>query len=534
MPFRYLKKEQNAIGVRVYPLLQEAYDVIHHHPALAGLRIRQALEEVGRYRMWTKHGYPLREDDEPYEIHRLAHSIYQRISSLLHIETIDPFDEVMVRRTARLQLRRIHELVKALYPAKGVRYVPPRSQNRTQEESDFEDIQEQIDNFDVLIGGEDGFFVQLSDAAYDRKEAELYELIRKNQTLLSWQRDLLLFQLDLVDVNRDIQKKQFDDVLSPEIEKRIQRLLQSGQPQALPSVYEFYRRRQASAIHDFHFEKAYVESQALLEQLSLSPKRIGDIDLSFIRNPLKGRVLSTFGRITAIYAHTYEDLTELERAYQLFEQAEAELVDPEERAQQRLLMIHVLLEKERIDPEEPISKELDERIAEVDKCIQLYLDDKLGESVFRIDLRIAVRLKVALCRKERYAQLSALSAKIASEIDSTDIGLHHPWDHIAGLLYILQPNNTPRPIKKMLKAFAAIDPSAEESLLGMIARCYMLEAEYQKGKAISTAQQTAFVASLPPDARRWWEEYDIGTRFRERCQQMSKGSPLDILPFDMS
>ena len=86
----------------------------------------------------------------------------------------------------------------------------------------------------------------------------------------------------------------------------------------------------------------------------------------------------------------------------------------------------------------------------------------------------------------------------------------------------------------MLQAFAQIDSSAEESLLGMIARCYMLEAEYQKGKAISTAQQTAFIQSLPPDARRWWKEYDIGTRFRERCQQMSKGSPLDILPFDMS
>ena len=100
----------------VYPLLQLAYDTIHKEPALAGLRIRQALEEIGRYRMWTKHGYPLREDNEPYHVHKQAHSIYQRISSLLHIERIDPFDDEMVRRTARLQLRRMHALTLTLYP----------------------------------------------------------------------------------------------------------------------------------------------------------------------------------------------------------------------------------------------------------------------------------------------------------------------------------------------------------------------------------------------------------------------------------
>ncbi len=534
MPFRYLKNHPSAIGVRVYPLLQEAYNIIHSHPALAGLRIRQALEEIGRYRLWTKHGYPLRDDDEPYEIHRLAHSIYQRISSLLHIETIDPFDDIMVRRTARLQLRRMHDLVTALYPARGVRYVPPRSESKPQEDSDFEDIQEQIDDFDDLLSGEESFFVQLSDEDYQRKEDELHKLVNQNKGLLSWQRDLLLFQLDLVDVNRDLQKKQYDDVLDPKIQQRIQRLLQSGQPQALPSVYEFYRRRQASALNDFFFEQAYEESQSLLAQLSQSPQSIGNIDLSFIRNPLKGRVLSTFGRIVAMHAHTYEALDELSRAYTLFEEAEAELVDPEERAQQRLLMIHALLEKERIDPSQSLDERLDDMLKEVDKSIQLYLDDKLGEHVFRIDLRIALRLKVALARGERYAKLSELSAKISNEIDTTDLGLHHPWDQISGLLYILQPHNTPKPIKKMLHAFAAIAPETEESLLGMTARCYLLEAEYQKGKSISPAKQAEFIAALPPDARRWWEEYDIGTRFQERCQQDVKGSPLDILPFDMS
>ena len=191
MPFRYLQNHPSAIGVRVYPLLQEAYEIIHTHPALAGLRLRQALEEIGRYRLWTKHGYPLRDDDEPYEIHRLAHSIYQRISSLLHIETIDPFDEDMVRRTARLQLRRMHDLVKALYPARGVRYIPPRAPNKPQQESDFEDLQEQIDDFDDLISGEERFFVQLSDEDYQRKEQELLKLVNQNKDL----KDLLKRQL---------------------------------------------------------------------------------------------------------------------------------------------------------------------------------------------------------------------------------------------------------------------------------------------------------------------------------------------------
>ena len=124
MPFRFLQQHDNAIGHRVYPLLQQAYDVLLEEPALAGLRIRQALEEIGRYRRWTKHGYPLREDNEPYSIHRQAHSIYQRISSLLHIETIDPFDDAMVRRTARLQLRRMHAFTLDLYPKRGFRRSP--------------------------------------------------------------------------------------------------------------------------------------------------------------------------------------------------------------------------------------------------------------------------------------------------------------------------------------------------------------------------------------------------------------------------
>ena len=197
-------------------------------------------------------------------------------------------------------------------------------------------------------------------------------------------------------------------------------MLESGQPQALPAIYEFYRRRQVSALSDFFFEQAYEESKALLDQLSTRKTSLKELNLQNIRNPLKGRVLSTYASVVAIHAHTYEDTAELERAYKLFEEAEDELVDPEERSQQRIYMIHTLLEYKRIDPEATLDTRIDELLVEIDRSIDLFLKDKLPEEIFRIDMRIACRLKVALIRNERYSNLSKISAKMASKIQDVD------------------------------------------------------------------------------------------------------------------
>ena len=534
MSFHFLEHHDNAIGMRVYPLLQKAYNIIHQEPALAGLRIRQALEEIGRYRMWTKHGYPLREDNEPYTIHKQAHSIYQRISSLLHIETIDPFDEEMVRRTARLQLRRIHALTAQLYPKKGARYIPPSNKSKTDQTiSDFEDIQEEIDDLDDLLCGEEAYFVRMSDEDFEQKKSDLTQEIKQNKSLENWQRNLLLFELDLVQVGWDMRKKQYEEILPKDVTRRIEELLVSGQPQALPTIYEYYRRRQESAVNDFFFEKAYEESKALLERLERKQDNLSELNLTNIRNPLRGRVLSTYARIVAIHAHSYEDVAELDRARTLFEEAEAEFVNSEARAQQKLFIIHTLLEKKRIAPSLSIDTELDSLLIDIDKMIALFIEERLPSEIFRIDLRIACRLKVALIRKEKYNHLSRLSSRIAQELSTTEDHLHHPWEQICGLIYTLQPHNTPKVIKNLLLRFAAITPDTEESLLGMTARGYLLEGEYQKGTIIRAQQQQKFIENLPPDAQVWWKQYDIGSRFASRCAKETAGSPLDIFPFDM-
>ena len=533
MPFQFLKHHDNDIGLRVYPLLQLAYDIIHKEPALAGLRIRQALEEIGRYRRWTKHGYPLRGDDEPYHIHRQAHSIYQRISSLLHIETIDPFDDKMVRRTARLQLRRIHTLALSLYPQKGVHYIPPKGIIflDQHEESDFEGIQEEIDDLDDQVCGEDEMFIQISNEDFEQTTSDITQKINSNKSLLRWERTLLLFELDLAKVGWDIRKMKYEDNISTNIQRRIETLLASGEPQALPTIYEYYRRRQESALNDFLFEKAYKESLSLLKHLAPKTNHLSELNLTHLRNPLRGRVLSTFGRVVAIHAHSYEAVDELERARQLFSQAEMELVDPEERAQQTLFIIHTLLEKKRIDPNSDIETALESYVPELDKHIERFIEGTHAQEIIRIDVRIVCRLKIALLRNEKYNYLTRLSTRIAEEIQSVEEHLHHPWEQICGLIHVLQPHNTPKEIRAVLEECAKI---SQESILGLIARGYLLEGTYRKEGFVHEQTQHAFIESLPSDARVWWEQYDIGTRFAQRCTQESNGSPLDIFPFDMA
>ena len=536
MPFQFLKRHDNAIGLRVYPLLQLAYDTIHKEPALAGLRIRQALEEIGRYRMWTKHGYPLSEDNEPYHVHKQAHSIYQRISSLLHIERIDPFDDEMVRRTARLQLRRMHALTLTLYPQRGVQYVPPKAliEQEQQEESDFEGLQEEIDDLDDNVSGEDELFIEMSDEQFEKTKAELTQKINKNDSLAKWERTLLLFELDLAQVGWDLRKMQYEDNISTDVQRRIETLLASGRPQALPTIYEYYRRRQESALNDFFFEKAYEESKSLLEQFSSKENSFSELNLTTLRNPLRGRVLSTFGRIVAIHAHSYEAIGELDRARQLFTQAETELVDPEARAQQHLFIIQTLLEKKRIDPSWDIDAELDTYIEELDKHIERFIDGTPTQDIVRIDLRIVCRLKIALLRGEKYNHLTRLSTRIAQEVYDTENHLHHPWEQICGLVHALQPHNTPKEIRAILEECAKIPQDAEDSLLGLIARGYLLEGQYRRDGSISEKDQQSFIQSLPTDAQSWWEQYDIGSRFVDRCTKDSAGSPIDVFPFDMA
>ena len=537
MPFQFLCYQDNAIGTRVYRLLQQAYDIIHKEPALAGLRIRQALEEIGRFRLWTKHGYPLREDNEPYEIHKQAHSIYQRISSLLHIETIDPFDDDMVRRTARLQLRRMHALTLLLYPQKGVQYIPPAAlQEKADEEadSDFASIQEEIDDLDDTLCGEEDFFMEMSDEEFSTTKADLTQKVSQNKSLEDWERALLLFEIDLAQVAWDIRKRQYENILPADVQKRIEKLLASGQTQALPTIYEYYRRRQESALNDFCFEKAYEESKALLDRLKTQQDNLAEINLSVMRNPLRGRVLSTFGRIVAIHAHSYEAITELDRAHQLFLEAETELVETEARTQQQLLMIQTMLEKKRIDPSLELDSKIDALLLDIDKQLTLYVEDKLPQEILRIDLRIACRLKVALIRKEKYPLLSRLSAKVAQEIDAIEEHIHHPWEQICGLIYALQPNNTPKEIKAVLQQCASISPDTAQALLGIVARAYLLEGKYRKGEKITERDKEEFISSLSPFARNWWEQYEIATRFHARCDHNKPGSPIDVFPFDLA
>ena len=536
MPFRFLRRHDNAIGLRVYPLLQLAYDTIHKEPALAGLRIRQALEEIGRYRLWTKHGYPLREDDEPYHVHRQAHSIYQRTSSLLHIETIDPFDDEMVRRTARLQLRRMHALALTLYPQRGVHFVPPKAliEQDRQEGSDFEGLQEEIDDLDDNVSGEDEMFIQMSDEEFEATKVTITQKINKNDSLAKWERTLLLFELDLAQVGWDLRKRQYEDNISKDGQRRIKTLLASGRRQALPTIYEYYRRRQESALNDFFFERAYEESKSLLEQFSAKENSLSEINLTSLRNPLRGRVLSTFGRIVAIHAHSYEAVGELDRARQLFSQAERELVDPEDRAQQQLFIVHTLLEKKRIDPTSDIDTEIDAHIDGLDKHIERFIDGTPTQDIVRIDLRIVCRLKIAMLRGEKYNHLTRLSTRIAQEVCDVENHLHHPWEQVCGLVHALQPHNTPKEIRAVLEECAKIPQDAKNSLLGLIARGYLLEGRYRRDGSISEKDQQAFIQSLPADAKSWWDQYDIASRFVSRCAKDSAGSPIDVFPFDMA
>jgi hypothetical protein len=429
----------------------------------------------------------------------------------------------------------MHALTLSLYPKRGVRYIPPKAlREQEQIESDFEGLQEEIDDLDDLICGEDDFFIQISDLEFKNQQSTLTRTIKENKSMVGWERTLLLFELDLIQVGWDIRKMKYEDNISKEVQRNIETLLASGQQQALPTIYEYYRRRQESALNDFFFEKAYEESLALLTRLDRKQNNLSELDLSLIRSPLRGRVLSTFGRIVAIHAHSYEAPTELERAKKLFTEAEAELVHPEERAQQQLLIVHTLLEKKRINPKAHIDDEIDSFLPAIDKKIELFVEDKLPSEIFRIDLRIACRLKIALLRKEKYNMLSRLSARVAQEIQSVEEHLHHPWEQICGLIYALQPHNTPRNIRELLDTCAQIRPDTEESLLGLIARGYLLEGKYRKGEEITTKDQEEFVHQLPSDAQSWWEQYDIGSRFSVRCAQNTLGSPIDVFPFDMS
>ena len=118
-----------------------------------------------------------------------------------------------------------------------------------QEESDFEGLQEEIDDLDDNISGEDEMFIELSDEQFEKTKAELTQKINQNDSLAKWERTLLLFELDLAQVGWDLRKMQYEDNISTDVQRRIETLLASGRPQALPTIYEYYRRRQESALN---------------------------------------------------------------------------------------------------------------------------------------------------------------------------------------------------------------------------------------------------------------------------------------------
>ena len=135
-----------------------------------------------------------------------------------------------VRRTARLQLRRMHALTLTLYPQRGVHYIPPKAliEQGQQEESDFEGLQEEIDDLDDNVCGEDEMFIELSDEQFAKTKTELTQKINQNDSLAKWERTLLLFELDLAQVGWDLRKMQYEDNISTEVQRRIETLLASG------------------------------------------------------------------------------------------------------------------------------------------------------------------------------------------------------------------------------------------------------------------------------------------------------------------
>ena len=186
------------------------------------------------------------------------------------------------------------------------------------------------------------------------------------------------------------------------------------------------------------------------------------------------------------------------------------------RAQQHLFIIQTLLEKKRIDPSTEVDAEIDSYIDELDKHIDRFIDGTPSQEIVRIDLRIVCRLKICASSGEKYNNLNRLSTRIAQELYDTENHLHHPWEQICGLVHALQPHNTPKKIRAVLEECAKIPQNAEDSLLGLTR---ILARRTIPTRRLHQRKRTRGICTSPPDAKSWWEQYDIGSRF---CQQVCK------------
>ena len=151
-------------------------------------------------------------------------------------------------------------------------------------------------------------------------------------------------------------------------------------------------------------------------------------------------------------------------------------------------------------------------------------DNDIGLCVHPLPQRACESLTQSRLRNKQYNHLTRLSTRITEEVLSVE-------EHLHRLFHILQPHNTPKEIRAVLEECAK---APHESILGLITRGYLLEGIYRKEGFVHEKAQHTFIESLPSDARVCWQQYDIGTRFAQRCTQKSNGSPIDIFPFDMA
>ena len=104
------------------------------------------------------------------------------------------------------------------------------------------------------------------------------------------------------------------------------------------------------------------------------------------------------------------------------------------------------------------------------------------------------RLKIGAASRRKYNNLNRLSTRPAQELYADlENHLHHPWEQICDSIHALQPHNTPKRSKVVLEECAKIPQDAEDSLLGLIARGYLLEGQYRREVHQRKRHQQAFV-----------------------------------------
>ena len=533
MSFDFLSTAPNPISTRIYPLISEGFKNFHSCPPFAAMRIRQSLEELAVIRCWTGTGYPVKGDDEDYQTHKLAHGIYGACSSILHVHTIDPLDASKVRRVTRAQLHYFHELMVKLYATRNVPYYPPTAPKgeEGQDGEIFDNILEELDMFDDQVCGVSDFMSNLKEAEFDETYKKLFQKIQKSK-LDIWQRSFLFTQLLTSDQEYDIRRGRFDDELSEERKIWITTLLQSERSVGQYLAVECMRRRQEASLYDFHFEKALTDNKNLLKAVqSENTHEIEGISLDR-KNPLEGRVLQTQSKIIAFQGHAFEDIDEIDRAIAMNRQASEEFESVEDRELCDLQLLHLYVEKYRIEPDDSLKEQALPIVEKIDNWISSYLKGHLQNQQVRIDIRIAARLKATYCMQLDFPLLKDVIAMVQPMLSQGTYT--QPWPQICGLICSLQPKSASKIFRSVLETMSEIKKTDEEAALGWIARTYLLNYFYEKGDDITEGDIKAYEGTLPKVAQQWWNDYGMKEKFLKGCDPNEKGSPISVLPFDFA